>query len=135
RRGLDARALQELRPALDRFRRLPLPSVRLDRRRVRDGSGVPPRARPPPHRGGARERRARARAPVPLPRTMKPRPLAIASAGAFVAALSTSLVAVSAPVIAKDLSATPADVSWVLSAYLLAITCLLALAGRAADLL
>ncbi|MBX3220325.1 MAG: MFS transporter [Labilithrix sp.] len=61
--------------------------------------------------------------------------LAIASAGAFVAALSTSLVAVSAPVIARDLAATPADVSWVLSAYLLAVSSLLALAGKLADVL
>jgi EmrB/QacA subfamily drug resistance transporter len=63
------------------------------------------------------------------------RPLAIASAGAFVAALSTSLVAVSAPVIARDLSVTPADVSWVLSAYLLAVSSFLAVAGKAADVL
>lgn len=62
-------------------------------------------------------------------------PLAIASAGAFVAALSTSLVAISAPVIARDLSVSPAAVSWVLSAYLLAVSCLLALAGKAADVL
>lgn len=64
-----------------------------------------------------------------------PRPLAIACSGAFVAALSTSLVAVSAPVIARDLEVTPEDVSWVLSAYLLTITSLLALAGRAADVI
>lgn len=63
------------------------------------------------------------------------RPLAIASAGAFVSALSTSVVAVSAPVIAKDLSVTPADASWVLSGYLLAVSCLLAIAGKAADIL
>jgi EmrB/QacA subfamily drug resistance transporter len=66
---------------------------------------------------------------------MKPRPLVIASAGAFVAALSTSLVAVSVPVIAKDMAVTPADASWVLSSYLLAISCLLALAGKTADVL
>jgi EmrB/QacA subfamily drug resistance transporter len=59
--------------------------------------------------------------------------LAIASLGAFVAALSTSLVAVSVPVIAHDLRVTPADVSWILSAYLLAVSCLLALAGKATD--
>ncbi len=64
---------------------------------------------------------------------MTPRPLLIASAGAFVAALSTSLVAVSAPVIARDFGATPSDVSWVLSAYLLAVSSLLALAGKAGD--
>lgn len=66
---------------------------------------------------------------------MTPRPLFIASAGAFVAALSTSLVAVSVPSIARDMAVSPADASWVLSAYLLAISCLLALAGKAADVL
>jgi EmrB/QacA subfamily drug resistance transporter len=63
------------------------------------------------------------------------RPLAIASAGAFVSALSTSLVAVSVPVMARDLHVTPGDVSWVLSSYLLTVSCLLALAGKAADVL
>ncbi len=62
-------------------------------------------------------------------------PMAVACAGAFVAALSTSLVAVSAPVIARDLRVPASDVSWVLTAYLLAVSCLLALAGKAADLL
>lgn len=66
---------------------------------------------------------------------MQKTPLAIASAGAFVAALSTSLVAVSAPVIAKDLAASSGDVSWVLTAYLLAVSSLLALAGKLADVL
>lgn len=66
---------------------------------------------------------------------MTPRPLLAAAAGSFVAALSTSLVAVSAPVIAKDLGARPADVSWVLTAYLLVVSCALALAGKAADVL
>lgn len=63
------------------------------------------------------------------------RPLAVASLGAFVAALSTSLVAVSTPVMAAELSVTPRDVSWVLTAYLLTISALLALAGKAADVL
>ncbi|HEY8077888.1 MAG TPA: MFS transporter, partial [Labilithrix sp.] len=58
----------------------------------------------------------------------------VACVGAFVAALSTSLVAIAAPVMARDLHATPADVGWVLTAYLLAISCLLAAAGRLADL-
>ncbi|MBX3198557.1 MAG: MFS transporter [Labilithrix sp.] len=66
---------------------------------------------------------------------MQKTPLAIASAGAFVAALSTSLVAVSAPVIAEDLAASSGDVSWVLTAYLLAVSSLLALAGKLADVL
>ena len=59
----------------------------------------------------------------------------VACAGSFVAALSTSLVAVAAPVIARDLHASQADVGWVLSAYLLAISCLLAGIGRLADVL
>jgi EmrB/QacA subfamily drug resistance transporter len=62
-------------------------------------------------------------------------PLLVASVGGFVAALSTSLVAVTAPVIARDLGAAPSDVSWVLTAYLLAVSALLALAGKAADVL
>lgn len=66
---------------------------------------------------------------------MTKRPRAIASAGAFVAALSTSLVAVSTPVIARDLSCSPADASWILTAYLLAVSAMLALAGKAADVL
>lgn len=63
------------------------------------------------------------------------RPLAVASFGAFVAALSTSLVAVSAPVIAKELHVSKEDVNWILTGYLLAVSCLLALAGKAADVL
>ncbi|NVL73412.1 MFS transporter, partial [Escherichia coli] len=48
---------------------------------------------------------------------------------------STSLVAVAAPAMARDLHATQADVGWVLTAYLLAISCLLAGVGRLADVL
>ncbi len=57
----------------------------------------------------------------------------VACVGAFVAALSTSLVAVAAPVMAQDLHETRASVGWVLTAYLLAISCALATAGRLAD--
>ncbi len=63
------------------------------------------------------------------------RALFVACAGAFVAALSTSLVAVSVPVMAHDLGVTPAEASWVLTIYLLTTSCLLAFAGRAADVL
>jgi EmrB/QacA subfamily drug resistance transporter len=59
----------------------------------------------------------------------------VACVGAFVSALSTSLVAVAAPAMARDLHATQADVGWVLTAYLLAISCLLAGVGRLADVL
>ena len=61
--------------------------------------------------------------------------VAVASAGAFVAALSTSLVAVAAPAMARDLHASQADVGWVLSAYLLTISGVLAGVGRLADVL
>lgn len=59
----------------------------------------------------------------------------VACLGAFVAALSTSLVAISAPVVARDLAVTPAAVSWVLTAYLLTVSALLATAGRLGDVL
>lgn len=59
--------------------------------------------------------------------------MGVACAGAFVTALSTSLVAVAAPTMARELGVTQADVGWVLSAYLLAISSLLAGAGRLAD--
>lgn len=62
------------------------------------------------------------------------RALGVACAGAFVAALSTSVVAISVPVIARDLEVSPSDASWVLTAYLVTASCLLALSGRAADL-
>jgi len=63
------------------------------------------------------------------------RPLAVACGGAFVAAISTSVVGVSIPVIAKSFEATTSQASWVLSGYLLAASIFLAFAGRAADLL
>ena len=62
------------------------------------------------------------------------RALGVACSGSFVAALSTSLVAVAAPVMARDLDVSPGDASWVLSAYLLTVTCLLALSGSAVAL-
>lgn len=81
---------------------------------------------------------ARSEAPAPAARPPRPasgKPLVIASFGAFVAALSTSLVAISTPEIARELRVAAADVSWVLTVYLLTISSLLALSGRAADLL
>lgn len=66
---------------------------------------------------------------------MTGRPLLVGSFGAFVSALSTSLVAVSAPVVAEGLHASKEDVNWILTGYLLAVSCLLALAGKAADIL
>ena len=63
------------------------------------------------------------------------RALGVASAGACVAALSTSVVAVGAPVVAADLRVSVPGVSVVLSAYLLVVSCLLPLAGRLGDTL
>src|SRR6476620_9492227 len=61
------------------------------------------------------------------------RALGVACAGAFVAALSTRVVAISVPVIAHDLEVSPGEASWVLTAYLVTASCLLAVSGRAAD--
>ena len=61
--------------------------------------------------------------------------VAVACAGAFAAALATSLVGVSLPAITRDFGVTERAASWVLSGYLLAISCLLPLAGRASDVL
>ena len=60
--------------------------------------------------------------------------MGVACAGAFVSALSTSLVAVAAPTMARELHVSQGDVGWVLSAYLLVISSLLAGAGRLADI-
>lgn len=57
----------------------------------------------------------------------------VACSGAFVAALSTSLVAVAAPTIGREFGVSQGDVGWVLSAYLLTISATLAGAGRLAD--
>lgn len=70
-----------------------------------------------------------------MSRAIQAAPLTVASAGAFVASLSTSLVLVSTPAIARDLGIGQGDVSWVLTAYLLTISALLAASGRAADVL
>ena len=57
RHRLDAGAVPELRAARDRFRRLPLPGLRADRRRARDRSGLPSLAA---SRDGRRTRRGAA---------------------------------------------------------------------------
>jgi EmrB/QacA subfamily drug resistance transporter len=63
------------------------------------------------------------------------RSIVVACVGAFVSALSTSLVAVAAPVMAHELHTTQAGIGWVLTAYLLAVSSLLATSGRLADVL
>ena len=54
RRGVDARAVPELRPSRDRLRRLPLPGLPPHRQRGRHRSRLLAGARPPPDRGGPR---------------------------------------------------------------------------------
>jgi len=59
--------------------------------------------------------------------------VAVTCAGAFVSAMGASLVTVAAPSIARDLAVPQASVGWVLSAYLLVVSSLLAGVGRVAD--
>lgn len=63
------------------------------------------------------------------------RVVGVACSGAFVAALSTSLVSIAAPTMARELEVSQAAVGWVLSAYLLTVSGLLAGIGRLADVL
>ncbi len=59
--------------------------------------------------------------------------IVVASAGAFAASLSTSLVAISAPMVAADLHVSTASASWILSAYLLSASACLTTAGRLSE--
>jgi MFS family permease len=61
------------------------------------------------------------------------KPLAVAGAGAFMAALSSNLVNVAAPVMARDLHVTTGEISRVMTVYLLTITVLVPVFGRMAD--
>ncbi|MFG3259196.1 MFS transporter [Streptomyces sp. NPDC048172] len=62
-------------------------------------------------------------------------PLALLACTQFVLLLDTSVVNVAAPSMGRDLGLSPAELSWVANAYLVAFGGLLLLAGRAADLL
>lgn len=61
--------------------------------------------------------------------------VAVACGGAFISAMSTSLVSVAAPRMAHDLHTSPDAVGWVLTVYLLGLSAFLATAGRLADVL
>lgn len=61
--------------------------------------------------------------------------VAVACGGAFISAMSTSLVSIAAPRMARDLHASPEAVGWVLTVYLLGLSAFLATAGRLADVL
>src|SRR5438270_13629780 len=111
--------MPELRQARDRFRRLSMSGVRVDRRRGGDGPGVHAVASSREDRRSARggHRNGNGEA-VPLSRAGGSRgemtesvaapkwsAVVVACSGAFVTALSTTLVAVAAPSIARDLHA------------------------------
>ncbi|WP_258565935.1 MFS transporter [Streptomyces parvulus] len=63
------------------------------------------------------------------------RALALLAGTQFVLLLDTSIINVAAPSIGKSLEISPAALSWVANAYLVAFGGLLLLSGRAADLL
>ncbi|MEU8890325.1 MFS transporter [Streptomyces sp. NPDC048442] len=80
-------------------------------------------------------------APVsaPAPATPAPSPsrwlaLGVLSTGMLMTVLDGSIVTVAMPAIQKDLGFTPAGLSWVVNAYLIAFGSLLLLAGRLGDL-
>ena len=59
--------------------------------------------------------------------------LAIGSVAVFLVALDTTIVALALPEIAEEFDASQAAVSWVITAYTIAVASLLLLAGRLAD--
>src|SRR3954451_3770516 len=61
-------------------------------------------------------------------------PLAVLATAQFLVVLSTSIVNVALPAIRSGLGMSPAALSWVVNAYLLAFGALLLPGGRAADL-
>ena len=75
-------------------------------------------------------------APAARARLERRRTLALAAiaAGALMAVLDGSIVTVALPSIQNDLRFSPAGLSWVMNAYLLAFGGLLLLAGRLGDL-
>jgi EmrB/QacA subfamily drug resistance transporter len=72
--------------------------------------------------------------PAPTPRAARPDAvLLLASAGCALTVLDTNVVGVVLPTIARDLSASFADIEWVVSAYVLCFASLLLPAGTLAD--
>ncbi|MFF7076218.1 MFS transporter [Streptomyces lavendulae] len=82
-----------------------------------------------------------ATAPTPTPAPPAPRlrsrwtALAVLSTGMLMTVLDGSIVTVAMPAIQNDLGFTPAGLSWVVNAYLIAFGSLLLLAGRLGDLI
>lgn len=82
-----------------------------------------------------------ATAPAPTPAPPAPRlrsrwtALAVLSTGMLMTVLDGSIVTVAMPAIQNDLGFTPAGLSWVVNAYLIAFGSLLLLAGRLGDLI
>ncbi|MFG2387483.1 MFS transporter [Streptomyces lavendulae] len=84
-----------------------------------------------------------ATAPTPAPTPAPPAPrlrsrwtaLAVLSTGMLMTVLDGSIVTVAMPAIQNDLGFTPAGLSWVVNAYLIAFGSLLLLAGRLGDLI
>lgn len=75
--------------------------------------------------------------PPPPPRTSRTRALALGvlASGMLMIILDGSIVTVAMPAIQDDLGFSPAGLSWVVNAYLIAFGSLLLLAGRLGDLL
>lgn len=71
----------------------------------------------------------------PLPSRSRPLALAVIAAGLLMTVLDGSIVTVAMPAIQNDLGFSPAGLSWVVNAYLIAFGSLLLLAGRLGDLL
>ncbi|MWK36794.1 MFS transporter [Actinomadura sp. J1-007] len=59
--------------------------------------------------------------------------LGLLAASQFLVALNTSIVNVALPAIGDDLALSPAGLSWVVNAYLVAFGALLLVGGRIAD--
>ena len=59
--------------------------------------------------------------------------LAVMSAGLFLAVLSTTVVSVALPTMGRDLRASPADLEWIVDAYVIVYASLLAAGGAAGD--
>ncbi len=76
-------------------------------------------------------------APAAAPRGLRSRwtALGVLSTGVLMTVLDGSIVTVAMPAIQKDLGFTPAGLSWVVNAYLIAFGSLLLLAGRLGDLI
>ncbi|MEU1817280.1 MFS transporter [Streptomyces roseifaciens] len=74
-------------------------------------------------------------APAPAPARSRRLALGVLATGMLMTVLDGSIVTVAMPAIQSDLGFTPAGLSWVVNAYLIAFGSLLLLAGRLGDLI